>query len=923
MRTMRNLIPGVLLTSLAWAQVSSFPGGGTGVGVGAANPVGVCAGTVSTCPVTITTLGLTSLTINTAKPDCFTISGNTPVANNGYTATGGPPYTTMTVSFASPVTAVYCNVNSNGGAGATGPAGANGTNGTNGSNGAAGAAGSNGAGYSPATSTTSITIPGTATGSFAFTTQSGLAYQANARVRATATSGNYIEGLVTYSGTTLTITADAIGGSGTYSSWTLNIAGQPGQNGSSSGGVSVFTGSTGTTQAFSATPTFNLADTGGTKSPIVFQPGTPTANVTTVTFSNKTAGARFSILWPQATSGGTAYTVTYGSDVVASTVCRISDTISASPQILTLQSFLVEQDGTTVIGTGCTSNENVERCQETAAPGTPVSGQVNWCDSTNHIPTSKNNAGTVFNPVVPASAPGAGTYETYVDSAGVQHTASAVASLTASCGLSGSTTSGAATVKETYAILSKSTNYTILTGDCGSLVQVSAAAAMTLPQAGSTGFSAGWFIRVQNTSASASVTIPTTTSTYYGGGFSGSTITLTAGQIVNLVSDGTNWDIPSNPPASGTGVSNVATGCGLTGGPITGTGTIKETYAILSKSANYTILTGDCGSLIQVSAAAAMTLPQAGSTGFNAGWFVRVQNISASASVTIPTTTSTYYGGGFSGSSITLTAGQIVNLVSDGTNWDVPTNPPGSGSGTPGGSSGNAQFNVSGAFAGWPDLNFDGSHTGTLGSSGILDLSAGTTKYVPMSAQIDNGADNDAICAVTGGTCPSGGIISGTNEVAFVKFLTMPQNYPTSLHGFTWALKFDYRGTGSGNLVTKVWACPAPNYTYSTTGSSCSSTATQLFQSSSNVITAASAGIETATIFFDVTGCGTNCIRFAEWGNAGAMRGPEQTTFANPVLRNPTMTNASGWIMYVTQTWTSGAASNWLALSEFHVTGAF
>ncbi|WP_407122732.1 hypothetical protein [Bradyrhizobium sp. STM 3561] len=92
-----------------------------------------------------------------------------------------------------------------------------GTDGTNGTNGAS---------YG-GTSTTSLTI---GTGSKAFTTQSGLAYQNGARVRATATAGTagWVEGVATYSGTTLTITSDKTSGSGTGTAWNLNIVGQPG-----------------------------------------------------------------------------------------------------------------------------------------------------------------------------------------------------------------------------------------------------------------------------------------------------------------------------------------------------------------------------------------------------------------------------------------------------------------------------------------------------------------------------------------------------------------------------------------------------------------------------------------------------------------------------------------------------------------------
>jgi len=77
------------------------------------------------------------------------------------------------------------------------------------------------------TSTTSLAI---GTGSKAFTTQSGLAYQNGARVRASfaADTTKWMEGLATYSGTALTITVDKTNGSGTFADSNLNVVGQPG-----------------------------------------------------------------------------------------------------------------------------------------------------------------------------------------------------------------------------------------------------------------------------------------------------------------------------------------------------------------------------------------------------------------------------------------------------------------------------------------------------------------------------------------------------------------------------------------------------------------------------------------------------------------------------------------------------------------------
>lgn len=98
--------------------------GATGAtGVGLANPTATCAGLVTSCAVTITSLNLTSGTINTAIPVCILSATGANVPITTQTPSGGPPYTTLTLGFTS-ATGVYCSVNASGGAGPTGPTGA-------------------------------------------------------------------------------------------------------------------------------------------------------------------------------------------------------------------------------------------------------------------------------------------------------------------------------------------------------------------------------------------------------------------------------------------------------------------------------------------------------------------------------------------------------------------------------------------------------------------------------------------------------------------------------------------------------------------------------------------------------------------------------------------------------------------------------
>jgi hypothetical protein len=89
---------------------------------------------VTTCPVTVTSLALTSLTSATAISKCFVSATGADLPITAGVYSGGPPYTTYTPTFTS-TTGVYCTVNSNGGAGTAGSTGSTGSNGATGPSG--------------------------------------------------------------------------------------------------------------------------------------------------------------------------------------------------------------------------------------------------------------------------------------------------------------------------------------------------------------------------------------------------------------------------------------------------------------------------------------------------------------------------------------------------------------------------------------------------------------------------------------------------------------------------------------------------------------------------------------------------------------------------------------------------------------------
>jgi len=181
-------------------------------------------------------------------------------------------------------------------------------------------------------------------------------------------------------------------------------------------GLSAFGGSTGASPAFSATPTFSLADV-SLKSPIIVQPAVMSANVTAVTFTNKTAGARFAIDWKQAAAGG-PFTVTYGASV-SGNAC---DVFPVAGSVLR-QWFVVGADGSTITPDGCSVISGGDGIltyggTATACTFTVPSGKICvWLDAGDKAVKSKNSDGNIG--VVPLSTTCTNQFVSGIPSTGI------------------------------------------------------------------------------------------------------------------------------------------------------------------------------------------------------------------------------------------------------------------------------------------------------------------------------------------------------------------------------------------------------------------------------------------------------------------------------------------------------------------------
>ncbi len=181
--------------------------------------------------------------------------------------------------------------------------------------------------------------------------------------------------------------------------------------------TSVFGASTATAPAFSATPTFSLADAGtGAQSPILVFPGVMIANITAVTITSKTAGARWAVQYTQDGIGG--HTLTHGAS--ATGTCERS--IDTNPNATTLQWYAVKNDGSTVIGTGCTYLTNpILAGAEVSISGLNTPGSGMWIcgeDSTGHNWQCKGNASSTPSVTVFPDTGASNNFLTGISSAG-------------------------------------------------------------------------------------------------------------------------------------------------------------------------------------------------------------------------------------------------------------------------------------------------------------------------------------------------------------------------------------------------------------------------------------------------------------------------------------------------------------------------
>jgi hypothetical protein len=139
-----------------------------------------------------------------------------------------------------------------------------------------------------------------------------------------------------------------------------------------------------------------------------------------------------------------------------------------------------------------------------------------------------------------------------------------------------------------------------------------------------------------------------------------------AGQNLYGCTATNTWNL-EGPVGSGT-LTNVSSACGLSGGPITTTGTLKISPTVVAiSSTTPTLSAGNCGLTNQFTGASpAVTVPAPGGS-FPNGWYAYI-SFTGSGTLVLTSVASTI--NGFSSVSINAANGAGGFLVSDGTNWE-------------------------------------------------------------------------------------------------------------------------------------------------------------------------------------------------------------------------------------------------------------
>ena len=278
------------------------------------------------------------------------------------------------------------------------------------------------------------------------------------------------------------------------------------------------------------------------------------------------------------------------------------------------------------------------------------------------------------------------------------------------------------------------TAYTVVVDDYGKMILLAniSPVAISLPAAATTGFSP--FNVLFKNNGSGTVTITPVTGTIDGAAL----LALTSGQSAWIVSDGTNWRTGILAIAAGGGGSS-----GISGGTANQVALFGSPTTItngVTLAANQ-LIAGTTGAPAALTVAGDLTLSTGAFTIANAAvTYAKMQAVSAVSRLL--------------GSSATTTAVQEITLGTNLSMSGTTLNAVGGGSTSPGGTTGQIQFNNGGVFSG-----FTMSGDATLNTAfGLLAIAANAVTYAKMqpvsvlSRLLGSSATTTAVQEITLGT---------------------------------------------------------------------------------------------------------------------------------------------------------------------------
>lgn len=322
------------------------------------------------------------------------------------------------------------------------------------------------------------------------------------------------------------------------------------------------------------------------------------------------------------------------------------------------------------------------------------------------------------------------------------------------------------------------TSYTIINGDAGKLLTFSngSAVAVSIAQAGVGGFAAGWFVDVKNLGAG-TVTITPAVSTIGGA----STLALTTNQSARVISNAINYLVTmatgTGGGGSGTVTSvSVVTANGLSGSVATSTTTPAITLDIsglnATKIADGTVTSSEFQFINSLTSNAQTQIdskqPLDSDLTTIAGLTPTTNNFmaaSGSAWASLTPTQATALlnamvgdsgSGGTKGLVPAPAAGDIAKCLSGAGTYVACSG----GSGSPGGSTTQVQYNNAGAFGGISGLTTNGSTTLVQTSNSATAFSSGPNGATnPVFQLVNNTASQATGVQITGGTAASGAVV--------------------------------------------------------------------------------------------------------------------------------------------------------------------